>query len=259
VLMCLTASQILFSYVGQPFTLNKNYLRFLQEHGAKDLILLRAIEDEFRRKPQLVEELFRYCQVHGIAVPDDIVHIDICYLLHPHQGSIDHFFRFWLQSFRRSLVLYAPLHSLWALFRLVMSRKKLMQSGHALHQLYSLLQNIFRSAAFLSAYCSIAWLMLCFTAMWQRSTALAKCMQLAPGLGLLFEHPSRRLEVALYCAPRALESFYRELLWFKKINRIPNDALLLCCVSLGVLHLMIEKYPTTMRSGVRSTLQWLWQ
>ncbi len=42
VLMCVTASQILYSYVGRPTTLNKQYYSFLVDVSAK-LFLITSI------------------------------------------------------------------------------------------------------------------------------------------------------------------------------------------------------------------------
>jgi hypothetical protein len=56
-LMSVTASQILYAYVGSHKTLNKQYYRFLVEHGAKDKIVLHTIEDDFRCQPHQWEAL----------------------------------------------------------------------------------------------------------------------------------------------------------------------------------------------------------
>ncbi len=75
----------------------------------------------------------------------------------------------------------------------------------------------------------LAWLMVCLISTRTRSISIARATQLVPGLGLLFEHRSRRLEIALYCAPRAIESLYKDLVSNGTISPYVFILLLLCC------------------------------
>lgn len=79
-----------------------------------------------------------------------------------------------------------------------------------------------------------------------------------PGLALLFEHRARRLELALYCAPRALESAWVELEWHGYVKSIPHADLLLFCVAAAAIVYCHDHRRDAVRGTVRTALNWLW-
>ena len=78
-----------------------------------------------------------------------------------------------------------------------------------------------RSALFLACYCALGWSSLC--AMRRYFGKDASWMYVVNGLmagtTVLIDVRSRRLELALYCLPRALESFYRCGVEWGKLRR----------------------------------------
>ena len=80
-----------------------------------------------------------------------------------------------------------------------------------------------------------------------------------PGLGVFFETKPRRIEMALYCAPKALEALYAQLPFRKDLEAIPwNGEVAMCCASTAMFSYVLETNPSAIKTPIRKGLQWLW-
>lgn len=117
-----------------------------------------------------------------------------------------------------------------------------------------------RSSAFLSAYCSSAWLSTCLLhhiaghrPITRRT--IAACT-LVPGLAALIEKPSRRTELAIYCLGLALQSAGRRA---SRAGRAPGarlDALLISLSSATIMHCYM-RHPETFGAKYKNVFDWV--
>jgi len=198
ILMCLTASQLLSTWIVTPWEHNPAYRRFLDYHGGIQ---------------PLQSELLTKCP------------FDSCVVLHPGLNCFQHFFYFIIKSIPRSVKLYLPVYITTFLLS---SSKNIPRT----------LIGFIRSCMFLSLYCSTAWLSLCGACKLRQSPLSRFQIFLhgwVPGLAVILETPSRRAELAAYCLTYALESVY---IYFKRRGYVlmsPSLNSLLLAVSAGVL------------------------
>jgi len=106
---------------------------------------------------------------------------------------------FFLESIPRSLKLYVPLN---VIMSVVFRPQMLLTKPHVV--LYRTVYSSLQSSLFLSAYCTTAWLVPCVA-----RNILGKdywftyyINGLCAGACVLFEAEPRRMELAMYCAPR---------------------------------------------------------
>jgi len=199
--MCFSATQILTTWFMSPEDLNRQYRAMLNVHGGK------SIEDCVSK-----------------FAPGTLV--NSCAVSHPGQHCFPHFFTFFGAGMMRALKLYAPLYVLI----LLMSKP---------HSIKHAIINTIRSSAFLSLYCTLGWASICFrnwiapNAFHTRASMYSHLW--IAGLSTLIERPSRRTELAIYCATYALDSLYTRLgalKVLKKRDPILGSALLIFSVSV---------------------------
>lgn len=99
-----------------------------------------------------------------------------------------------------------------------------------------------RSSLFLSAYCTIAWAVPCHlrNLFGRDEWWMYYVNGLAAGTAVAIESKPRRLELAMYCAPRALESLWFTLVGKGYVKNIPCARLALP-VSLLTIFLLGER------------------
>jgi len=125
-IMCLSACQILYCYVGHREALSPSYRNFLDKFGAKDVRVLNALEDKYRGWPLKVEDIKAFCVSQVFVVlslllffvsriedadsesdqglspmyPFEIEDKFGCRMLHPRQACLEHTISFWIQGER---------------------------------------------------------------------------------------------------------------------------------------------------------------
>lgn len=118
-----------------------------------------------------------------------------------------------------------------------------------------------RSSAFLSAYCSCAWLSTCLLhhIAGQRPITrrtVAACT-LLPGLASLIEKPSRRTELAIYCLGLALQSVGRRASRSGNAPRLKRvDAMLISLSSATIMH-CYTRHPETFGAKYKNVFDWV--
>lgn len=198
ILLCLTASQILSTWILYPHQLDPSYLKFLNKHGGKT-------------KEQMKQLLTRP------EIPCSIVHGDT----HCIKAAIDYF----PSSFMRAVKVYVPVYIVMLLFA---KRRNLKH----------LLMNIIRSSLFLSLYCTTAWSSACLYYNKIRPKVTRTNLFLhtwTAGIPVLIERESRRKEFAAYCSTYALDSLYRWAVDSKVIKEVPIINLILMSITAAIM------------------------
>eukprot|EP01089_Gocevia_fonbrunei_P002163 TRINITY_DN12156_c0_g1_i1.p1 TRINITY_DN12156_c0_g1~~TRINITY_DN12156_c0_g1_i1.p1 ORF type:complete len:428 (-),score=52.24 TRINITY_DN12156_c0_g1_i1:31-1314(-) len=207
IIMCLSAAQILSTWIVSPQDLPKGYLRFLNHHGQKDSPACNS---------------------------NTILRQDFCGVVHPGQSHIGHFIVFITQGFLQAWKVYAPLYAVLFVF----ARKKNFKH---------LILNILQSSLFLCMYCGTAYLSGCifYNTIWKISwfrnlfggigRASFNTHLWTSGLALLFERESRRPELSAYCLTFALESLYRYFIQKGTVSYSPALLTLLICTAAGII------------------------
>jgi len=207
--------------------------------------------------PPLVEELVPYAKRKG--VPFESLWkwdggLDVCQVMHPGQHCLPHAVRFFVTGLGRAAAIYLPVHAIYALMLVARSHKPAAVLAKIA---WRFAQNVFWSCAFLSMYVTMAFKLGCFWLQWfniRQPTALYATMWL-PGLAVLLDHKSRRLELALYCLPKAIEIFWG---WHMKRPLQHTHWLLFALAMAGMSHSYQRHSEVSIRPSVRVALKWLW-
>jgi hypothetical protein len=88
-------------------------------------------------------------------------------------------------------------------------------------------------------YATLAWLVPCYVRNFygQEKTLGYLLNGFLSGASVILEVPSRRIELAMYCLPRALESFWNILTSgkYKYLRNIPNGEVWLFSMAMGII------------------------
>ncbi|KAL6058735.1 transmembrane protein 135-like [Balamuthia mandrillaris] len=198
IVMCISAAQILTSWIISRQHIPKSYRKFLDIHGQKD-------------NPR----------VNTTAV----LRQQYCPVVHPGQGCIAHSISFFLNGYQKAVKVYIPLYLVFFIFAKHKSVKRLVL-------------NVAQSSAFLAAYCCLAYISGClfyrfYPGKMGRTSFLLHLW--VAGLATLIERPSRRPELAAYCLTFALESLYRYMLERYRLPVPRSLSLLAICLSAAVM------------------------
>jgi hypothetical protein len=192
IVMCLSAAQILSTWVRYPAELDPAYRRFLDTHGGR---------------PKWVMKRF--------AAPNIAAIFPLYMMRKPNTGMLSDGFQFFLAGFRRASKVYAPLFL--ASFVVSLFQPKNHTSLRLVKLLKNLVVNVIQSSVFLSAYCTFAWLSWPVVCLMGRTyyngatrVGLRRHVWMA-GLATLFERKERRPELASYCATYAIDTIWRRL------------------------------------------------
>ncbi|GLC40870.1 hypothetical protein PLESTB_000014000 [Pleodorina starrii] len=209
-LMCVAASQILYSFIMAPSTLPPTYVRFITRMGGKDPTVWAAIREHAMRNslhlaPGPLRALNGTPMAYLNARPGRL-HRTPCEFFHPGQSCAGHAVSVLPQAYSTSLAVYVPFYLVSSV---LVHRTALLARPREL--LPKLALAVLRSSAFLSAYIAAAFAGACggFCVAGVNTGPVIAGSVWAGGLGTLLEKKSRRMELAMYCAARALEAFIR--------------------------------------------------
>lgn len=272
--MMLSSGQIIYSFCCEPETLPKSYYSFLLTHSnlrevyghtkAKDVMKLitnvitsnarstRYISDShdlnYSLDPSLpVKELselsLKRSPIHEYA---------LCSVQHPHREYCLYSFGDCLVAeFQRGIYLYAPLNILMSL---VFRGKKVLQDpvGSSSRILFSTL----RSAIFLTAYVTCAWSSSCA---FRRIFGIDKPARyflsgFLAGSAVFIEVPGRRLELALYCLPRAVEAAWNCAVKYGYWDNFWGGETLYFSIASSILMTLYQHDPESIHDGYRKVM-----
>ncbi|XP_027148859.1 uncharacterized protein LOC113749358 [Coffea eugenioides] len=205
-LMCLSSSQILSAYILKQESLPSSYKSFLNKHGGKDAVILQGVRDIACGLPfSNLDAIEKHYKSTGIDITLDPKMKVPCSIVHGKQACEAHFVSFLLQAYKRALPVYLPVYLFPAL---IVHRQGLLKRPFSI--LARGLLGTFRSSLFLSMYCASAWMWTCllFRLLKRCNVPMVAMGTFPTGLALAIEKKSRRIEIALYCMARAIESFF---------------------------------------------------
>ncbi|XP_071925505.1 uncharacterized protein [Coffea arabica] len=205
-LMCLSSSQILSAYILKQESLPSSYKSFLNKHGGKDAVILQGVRDIACGLPfSNLDAIEKHYKSTGIDITLDPKMKVPCSIVHGKQACEAHFVSFLLQAYKRALPVYLPVYLFPAL---IVHRQGLLKRPFSI--LARGLLGTFRSSLFLSTYCASAWMWTCllFRLLKRCNVPMVAMGTFPTGLALAIEKKSRRIEIALYCMARAIESFF---------------------------------------------------
>ncbi|KAI3438019.1 hypothetical protein D9Q98_000462 [Chlorella vulgaris] len=237
-LMCLSTAQIGYSWIALPQTLPISFVRFLDKHGGKKPHVYAAVREMTNRAtfdPAATGPLRSLAgtklQHFRGSVP--------CQFLHPHKRCTHHAVTFFPQAYLRALPVYFPVYVIPAI---LVHRKRLLHPDKAPELWRKMTVGVLRSSLFLSLYCTLAWRGACagFNLAGRTTGAVIASSCWVAGLAVLVEKRSRRMELALYCLSRAVESFALTVAawgWVRP-SSLPRrlDVLMFCLASGAILH-----------------------
>ena len=266
--MCGSASLLLHAWLLEPRALDAAYVRFLDRHGGKGRPVIDALQ-ELTRTGAFGAALPAARSWYAANQPEACAALDAlpggprvpCHLVHPGRGHLSHALWFGIRGVPAALPVYLPVYAVSA--ALVQRSALLRQPGRVAGRAAL---GILRSSAFLSAYCSIAWLSCCSVhhpastcdgRPRRMSRATVLLCAFPAGLATLLEKPSRRTELALFCAGHAAQSAARCAVlwgWVRPVRRL--DVVLLCLSSGTIMHHYIHEREV-FRPAFRNVFDWI--
>eukprot|EP00898_Chlorokybus_atmophyticus_P001311 jgi/Chlat1/2180/Chrsp17S02753 len=251
-LMCLSSAQILYAWILQPSTLPPSYISFLNKHGGKDVSIIRTLAQIIARGGATGPN----SRTASAPPPSNLPKLP-CPVVHSGLSCTWHYLSFFPSAYMRALPVYLPVYLVPAL---LVHRAGLLT--RPLNIITKALMGAFRSSVFLAAYCTTAWGGTCLTHNLLQSTSGAKlALGAAPaGLAVLFEKKSRRMELALYCTARAIESFARCTTawgWVKGVHLLQRlDVVLFSLATATIMH-CYSRERDVFRSKYLNILDWV--
>jgi hypothetical protein len=201
-LVCLSTAQIGYSWIVLPETLPSSYVAFLNKHGGKPLYVYQGVRELVARGGAEGSTLSSLHHTPHSRHTDSRP----CSFLHPGTGCTEHSITFLPQGVLRALPVYIPVYLIPAA---LVHRKRLLNPAVAPELWKKIALGGLRSSVFLGLYCSLAWRGACggfqMTGKATGAGIAATCW--VAGLATFVEKKSRRMELALYCVSRSLESF----------------------------------------------------
>ncbi|KAI8902728.1 hypothetical protein BC833DRAFT_654540 [Globomyces pollinis-pini] len=274
--MMLASSQILNAYACEPQFLNKSYLSFLITHGGVrhlepkksrsylNLIGYVVAASSASGKSKFtgpVSTTIDFASTIPVELPVDKVlefqdkykntphEFVMCAIQHPYHTfcTIGVFYAFWGEWWR-ALKLYGPLN---LIMTVVFKGKKLLKDPLKSVKQYT--KSTLRSVLFLTCYVTAAWCTPClFRNMRGKDENWMYYVNgLISGAMVLIEQPGRRLELGMYCLPRAIECLWNSLSVKGYVPLIPAGEAIYFSLSTGVLMTLYQNDPGSIHEGYR--------
>jgi len=246
--MSLASAQVLWTWLVQRRGMDATYVRFLDVHGAQPKPIREALAHLLQNAPvpsSLIPPLSPYLPGRAVWLPRGRLHDQFCSLLHPQTSSCTlATLQFFIKGLRRALPVYLPVYLLPLI---IFNRKRLFNDpvGTLRHTAVG----IARSSAFLSSYCAVAWATTCFfrQALGHSGSLNVNAAGLVAGLTVLLEHPSRRIELALYVLSHALHAAHYNLRHRGLLPAIPFGEIALFMASMAIIMQAYINHPSLMR------------
>ncbi|KAI8593359.1 hypothetical protein BDZ88DRAFT_404417 [Geranomyces variabilis] len=253
-------TQIMFCWFFFPQALPRNYVNWINKMGHMDPRVLRVVKYlghgimKKNRDDGYGHILGSYAVEIGRTFAEgDPKHGQIsCNIIHadsPHCGR--HLLEVWRDGFGDAMKLYIPVHLLPAL---IFHRNRFANRKEIGPTIANVARGAVQSSAFLATFIVLVWAPICGF-----RNALKTDGYIGPGMGsflsgfsIFLERKSRRREIGLYCAPKALESAW----WMLTRNKvkIPGAEFVMFATGMGYLLSSYQYHPKALRPAVRSAL-----
>lgn len=203
-IMCASTVQLAYSWLFLQQTLPTSYVRFLNKHGGKQLEQYAALKEVCKLNtgggPPRPLAALQGTALEQVASPLP------CRFVHPGTTCSSHTLTFFPRAYLNALPVYLPVYVVPAL---LVHRQKLLRGPQAAATWRKVGLGVARSSAFLALFCTLAWTGVCagFQATGTATVQVVASTCWVAGLATLVEKKSRRMELALYCMSRAVESF----------------------------------------------------
>lgn len=248
-IMCLSASQILYGFVFAPFSMPLSYQQFLLKAAMVDNRLIRGVAGLARY--QITPELVELCMEKGLVVPQNPrEHFKIgCVYTHLGKTCNQYFVSFLYKNMLQvGLPLYLPLK----LLTVIAFQWRLLRKW-PFKMLRSIFRSAFSSALFLALYSASPVRLACFAAQGNFRGGLTFAIFCSvAGIAAFLEPKSRRVDLALYCMMYALRSF---VMTQYRLGRIPYPrhflVFLLYVFSVGFLLVEYDQNPEKLHFRLR--------
>ncbi|RUO96091.1 hypothetical protein BC936DRAFT_142649, partial [Jimgerdemannia flammicorona] len=262
--MMLASAQIIYAFLFEGDTLPKSYFGFLLVHSgwkgdfgslaAPLAFSIRQTVNKLSRSGASIripkgvssrEYIARHVSPNiATVIPPKLRHeFVLCALQHPLYDSctrskVNLLFR----EFARALKLYLPLNGI-----MTVAFRWNQITSQPEKVLLRFLQSTFRSALFLTCYVTFGMATPCVVrpAINREGHLIYVLAGVVAGVMVLVEAPGRRLELGLYCLPRALESFWRCMVKWGYARNVPHGDVLLFSAAMGVLMTLYQNEPDT--------------
>lgn len=180
-----------------------------------------------------------------------------CSMVHGNQSCAGHCISFLLQAYGRALPVYLPVYLIPAL---IVHRQDLLERPYTI--LTKGLLGTARSSLFLSVYCTSAWMWTCllFRIFKRCNIPMVAMGAFPPGLALLIEKKSRRIEISLYCIARAIESFFTCMSFAGNLpqqKRLKRADVVVFSISTAIIMHCYAQEREVFRSKYLNVLDWV--
>lgn len=264
ILFTTSCFEIMSSWFYYPYSLPKEYNKWITTMSEVDpilLILARAQKDGAWKVGKNADILNNYANQLGYNVKDGnpLYGLVNCKFLHPFspESCTKAHSLVWLRTLKRSMMLYGTVH----MIPLLLFKNKILIKD-PITSIQRLLIDIIRSSSFLATFVALIWMSICFWRnLLQEDTLIGPlCGAFLCGLSVLIEKKHRRMELALYCIPRALHSLFEKYFnYFQysdslKLNRKVQVGTILFSLGLGLITSTLECEPHVISTSIRNLL-----
>ncbi|XP_065847128.1 uncharacterized protein [Euphorbia lathyris] len=257
-LMCLSSSQILSAYILKPESLAPSYLSFLIKQGAKDPIILQGVKDIASGLPFTNLDLIeKHYSSMGVDIKLDPKMQTPCTIIHGNASCSSHLMSFFVQACKRAFPVYLPVYLIPAL---IVHRRGLLERPSSI--LGRGLLGTARSSLFLATYSSSSWMWTCilFRLFKRCNIPMVTIATFPAGIALAIEKKSRRMEIALYCFARAMESFYSCMAdagYFPQSKNLKRADVVIFSISTAIIMHCYAQEREVFRSKYLNVLDWV--
>ena len=211
VLMALCNAQIMYSFMNEPQMLSPDYLHFVQTQSCKSLATMNGVRASIRTGDSA------------------------CLVFHPNSSCLSFLARqFFMDSFVQALKLYIPFT---LFFSVALKGRRLLVTKAIASNSFKIVTSALRSSVFLASYTLATYIVTCASSVWigRVPANMYYLAGMLSGSAVLLEKRDRRLELGLYCAPRALQALWSSLVHRGYVRNIPNGEVLIFSVSFAGL------------------------
>ena len=257
----LSCFEIMLSWFYHRERLPAFYVRWITKMSEMPPSVLRVLKDYYFGNAVYgvrYDGLKTYCESHGLDptranllewLPKNVVHP------HDPDSCTSNAFRRFRNAFLRACSMYTPVHALPVL---IWKRDRVLRDPTT--EIGRVVVSIGRSSFFLGAFVAIVHASICF---WRNrfrfdesSGVVLGCFLC--GTSVFFERKTRRLDLALYVVPMALQSFWRRLRQRGVVPfEVPFFDVILYAVSLGTIAQTMETDADCVRPSLRTLFGWL--